>query len=363
LANWAEFSPNQTQQALEAVERLDTPLSPLAWAGHGLIRIGEADWLAGLGITSLVLLGCGLIFAGALVTAEKLYYSGWASLHTVGRRKKASKRQMSQPKAKSGNALIQRWAAIPVWRIVEKDFSLLRRDVRNMSQLVTPLIIGIIYFVMLLRGGNEMASAADELPTLAGELFRSIRTYSNAGLALFVGWMLLSRLAGMGFSQEGRYYWLLKSAPVSTAQLITAKFLVAFLPVTALCWTFLLVTWLVQGQSTGTLLYTLPVVALAVAGNAGINLCFGILGANMNWEDPRQMQRGVSGCLGALATMIYLPLSLILFFGPAVVAVAFRLPEGAGQIAGLLIGSTFSLACATIPLWLVRKRVERLGEA
>jgi len=42
-----------------------------------------------------------------------------------------------------------------------------------------------------------------------------ILAYGNVGMSLFVGWMVLSRLAGMGFSQEGKSYWLLKTAPVS----------------------------------------------------------------------------------------------------------------------------------------------------
>jgi hypothetical protein len=37
-------------------------------------------------------------------------------------------------------------------------------------------------------------------------------------------------------------------------------------------------------------------------------------------------------------------------------------PEVLGQIAGLLVGGAFSLACATIPLVLVHRRVARLGE-
>jgi hypothetical protein len=167
----------------------------------------------------------------------------------------------------------------------------------------------------------------------------------------------------MGFAQEGRNFWLLKSAPVSSGKLIAAKFLVAYLPTVMLCGGFLLITMLIERPGVNTILFALPVACLSIAGNAGINLAFGITGANMNWEDPRQMQRGMSSCLGALASMLYLPIGLFLFFGPPIAASAFDLPEPAGQLTGLLLGGIFSLLCATLPLWLVRKRVERLGEA
>jgi hypothetical protein len=124
-----------------------------------------------------------------------------------------------------------------------------------------------------------------------------------------------------------------------------------------------LVIWLLQRSSASVFLYSLPVIALCIAGNAGLNLAFGISGANMNWEDPRQMQRTASGCLSALVTMIYLPTSLILFFGPPILLAALGLPEIIGQAIGLLFGGGLSLACAVVPLLLVHKRVPRLGES
>jgi hypothetical protein len=53
---------------------------------------------------------------------------------------------------------------------------------------------------------------------------------------------------------------------------------------------------------------------------------------------------------------------LLLFFGPAVGLSFLQISEGLGQLAGLLIGGLFSLACAIVPLWLVRGRVPLLNE-
>jgi hypothetical protein len=193
-------------------------------------------------------------------------------------------------------------------------------------------------------------------------MMTNLRTYLSVGLSLFVGWMLLARLAGMGFAHEGRSYWILKTAPISATQLILAKYLVAYLPSVALSGLYLLAIWLIQSAGLITLIYSLAVIALCIAGNAGINLAFGIAGANLNWEDPRQMQRTFSGCLGGLTTMLYLPLSLLLFFGPPIAFAAFNLPEAIGQIFGLALGGALSLVCAFIPLFVVYKKVERLGE-
>jgi hypothetical protein len=135
------------------------------------------------------------------------------------------------------------------------------------------------------------------------------------------------------------------------------------IPTLALSVIFLLLTSLLQNANPSILLYSLPVIALSIAGNAGINLAFGIAGANMIWEDPRQMQKAGSSCLGGAVSMIYLPVALLLFFGPPIGATALGLPELAGQLTGLALGGVFSLACAIVPLWLVRKKVLRLGES
>jgi ABC-2 type transport system permease protein len=361
LANMSEIDPEQASQAISLVSRLDTAWSPLAWAGRGLVAIGREDWLTGIGLLCLTLGIAGLTFGLALVTSERLYYTGWANMQSKSRKKKTTRQARPVPPARL-ETLSERFIPSAVRAILVKDYLVLRRDLRNMSQLVTPLIVGIIYTFMFLRSGSPPTPNNEELPSWAAETIKNTAVYFNVGLALFVSWMLLARLAGMGFSQEGKSYWILKSSPLSVRKLMSAKFLVAYLPVLTLSWIFLLVITLVQRASTSTLLFTLPAVALCIAGNAGINLAFGIIGANFDWEDPRRMQRGSSGCLAALITMLYLPFSLGLFFGPTILMTVLGLAEAAGQLIGLILGGLFSMTCALLPLWLVRKRVPLLGE-
>ena len=104
------------------------------------------------------------------------------------------------------------------------------------------------------------------------------------------------------------------------------------------------------------------VVALCLAGATGINLAFGVLGANMSWEDPRQMIRGRMGLLSALVSLIYLPISLALFLGPGFLTAFLALPAWVGVAAGLVLGGSISLACALAPPRWVRQRVPGLGE-
>ena len=155
MARFTNMGEEQFDAALSMASRAAPAWSPLTWVGDGLVHIGQGNWLPGLGLLVLALgLTCGIFYA-ALVTAERMYYTGWSSLQN-NRRKKA--RPTNGAKAAAARSaqpnFIARLVPAPVRAIVVKDLLVYRRDLRNASQLVTPLILGIVYAVSLLRGGG-----------------------------------------------------------------------------------------------------------------------------------------------------------------------------------------------------------------
>ncbi len=193
--------------------------------------------------------------------------------------------------------------------------------------------------------------------------FRVVLAYSSVGMSLFVGWMLLTRLAGMGFSHEGRNFWILKASPVRIWHLLASKFLVAYLPTLGLGFLFLSVISILQRLSIVEFAYSLVAIVMCLAGMTGVLLSFGVVGANFTWEDPRRMSSGtmgMTGCLGQILTIIYLPISFGLFIAPLGIIQFLQLPLAYGYLAGLILGCAFAGGFAIVPLWLVRKRVEQL---
>jgi ABC-2 type transport system permease protein len=362
LSRHVSVSEQQTAQTLDMLARLNSPWSPLAWAGRGLVDIGEGRWLSGFLFLGLTLGTAGVIFVIALNTAEQLYYTGWANVQIGTRRKKISVSRPATEKRSAFTTLLERDVPGAVRGIISKDFLMLRRDLRNMSQLVSPLIFGVIYAVLLARSGGEPPQGRGQAPAWFMLAMKNMLVYGNVGISLFVGWSLLSRLALMGFSQEGKHYWLLKTAPVSASKLLIAKFLVAYLPTLILGWGFLLAISLAQGVNLTGLIFGMAVVALCIAGAAGVNLAFGAVGANLDWQDPRQMMPGALGCLGAIASFGYMLVTLGLFFAPPIILAMLGLSEAIGQVIGLAAGGAVSLVCAVIPPLLVRQRVARIGE-
>ena len=153
---------------------------------------------------------------------------------------------------------------------------------------------------------------------------------------------------------------MLKASPVRIWHLLASKFLVAYLPTLGLGFIFLTVISIVRGLSVLEFIYSLIAIVLCLAGMAGILLSFGVAGANFTWEDPRRMNSGMMGCFGQIITILYLPISFGLFIAPLGFAQLLDYPISYGYLIGLILGSIFAVASAVIPLWLVRKRAERL---
>jgi hypothetical protein len=144
--------------------------------------------------------------------------------------------------------------------------------------------------------------------------------------------------------------------------LLASKFLVAYLPALVLGLVFLAVISITQGLSLLQVCYSLIAIIMCLAGMNGILLAFGVAGANLTWEDPRKMNAGVMGCFGQVVTMLYLPISFGLFVAPLGFAEFLEYPIAYGYLFGLIFGTGVALIFAIVPLVLVRKRVERLGE-
>jgi ABC-2 type transport system permease protein len=358
-----DVNNQQVTNLLKLTDRFNQPWSPLAWAGHGLVYLGQGNWLPAAGLLAASLVLTGGIFYVALSTSERLYYTGWSSLQNNRRKQKAKtaatgRHTVSTP----GKDLFSGLIPAQVRAIIVKDLLVYRRDLRNMSQLITPLILCVVYAIGLLRDRGQPFIGRGDAPAWVLTSINGVMVYADVALALFLGWMLAGRLAGLGFSHEGKSYWMLKAAPISPRQLLTAKFLTAYLPSLLICAVYVVILQLLKGTGPLSIIISLAAVALTLAGINGIYLAFGTRGAKFDWESPAQMG-GVVGCLGTLAGMLFVPVCFGLFIAPPLLAWFFNFPLLLGQMAGLLLGGTASLAAAFIPLGWVEKRVASLDEA
>jgi ABC-2 type transport system permease protein len=352
----------QVTSLVNLTTRFNQPWSPMAWAGLGLVDLGKGNWLPAAGLLALTLILTGGVFYAALVISERMYFTGWSSLQNNRRRIKVRRpAQSAEATQVKPTGFAAGLIPTPIRAILLKDLLVYRRDLRNLSQLITPLILGVVYAIGLLQPGGRGFEGRGEAPGWFMNAMSGIMLYADVALALFLGWMLVARLAGLGFSHEGKSYWMLKAAPLSTRQLLTAKFLVGYLPALLLCLVYEVVLQVLKGTGLLSAVISLLAVALTLAGLTGIYLAFGTNGAKFEWEHPAQMGRSV-GCLGTLTGMVFLPVCFGLFIVPPLVAGLVNVPVLAGQLVGLALGGAASIAAVIVPLGLVEKKVGMLNE-
>ncbi len=366
-----DISGNQVAGMVTTLTRFNSLWLPFAWPGRGLIDLGEGRWLSAILLLVVSLGLCALVFGMALVTAERWYYTGWAGMQVVTRKKKTPRALRQEAGVASGTAavsartstpLLQRLLPAPVWAVVNKDYLVYRRDMRNLSQLISPLILGVIYSLIIFRTGGRVPAGQGQAPTLFMQSMQVLLSYSSVGMSVFVGWMLLNRLSGMAFSAEGKNFWLLKASPLRTVHLLLAKFLVAYIPTLLLGLFFLVGIALVQKMALGSLLYSLLALVMCLAGMNGILLGFGAAGAKFDWDDPRKMNAGTMGCVGQVITMIFVPLSFGIFIGPVALFLFFHWPLVYAYLVGGIVGVLVNAVATILPPYLAMKKVEHLGE-
>jgi len=344
--------------AIGKLTGMDQPWSPLAWAGRGLVALGEGSWLVGLPLLVLSLGLAGGLFWASLGLAERLYYSGWARMGESHRKKKVRPQvAASSTAAAAGPGLFGRIPA-PVRAVVSKDWKLLRRDLRNLSQLIAPLIFSAVYAVSMVRGFQSVRETPGDV---LSQVVSQSGIYLSLALPMFFGWTFLMNLALNAFSREGKNYWLLKASPLTAGRLMLAKFIASYVPGVLFQWVLFAFVILLHWPGVEKLVYALVVPLFYMAGLVGVTLTFGAYGAKLDWEDPRRMSSGPIGCVSFIAGGVYVVLAWAIFFLPAAIIPLFGGPEWLGQLVGLVFGGLVSLACAYIPPRQALERVNKIG--
>jgi ABC-2 type transport system permease protein len=351
---------------LGIVERFNYAWSPLAWAGRGLVELGKGEWLPASGLLAAALIFAGLVFCVAFVASERLYYTGWANLKNNRRKSKKktgigrflpADRPASFTKLNPLNRLIP----VPILAVLVKDLRLFRRDLSNLSSLLFPMILGVVYAISLLRSGGKFPEGRGEAPPAFIEAGNAMMNYTGIGLVLLLGGMLVNNLAGFSFSREGKNYWFLKAAPLDAKQLLTAKFLAGYMPSALICSIYLVIFEILKRTPPLSIAVSLLTVWMALAGMTGISLALGIRGAKFDWENPSQVQRTI-GCMGQLIGILFLLVYFMLFVAPGILAEMLHLPPVAGQLGGILLCGVASALAAIIPITLTHGRVALLDE-
>lgn len=314
--------PEQMMQSVSAdtltsfintIERL--PL-PSLWAGRGLVSLdaGQIDAFGLLGIAAYVLTTLGL-FALIILSADRLYLSGWLKTQSAGGKRRGLDSSGMYP----GRGSL-------AWAIAWKDWMLRIRDPRQLVSLVGSGFIAVVVGALAIfrgGGGSEgslMDLASEGVPQATGWIGLFTAGFSPGALiaswALFVGYVFLSNTATYALALEGLAFPMLKAAPVRPREVWSAKLWSTFWPFVVMFALTLAGSWFFVRYSLAWLPYALAAGLVMGFGLLAVNTTVGFRYANLSWTDPRRMVTSGGGLVSLLASVLYgLPAVVVTFLG------------------------------------------------
>jgi len=303
-----QFTPELTDnvsgaQTLGWLARVNTPWLPSAWAGRALTAAGEGQWATLLVFGGLFVLISFGAFAGALLLGERVYYAGWSNMATQGGKVK-SKKPKARRRSSAGRSQAS-WISLPAdsAAIFAKDLRVFPRDLRNVQQMIFPLVIAGISMFRLISSPLAPGSAPDDR-------FAIFTLLAPVGITGFVCLMLSAALGGTNISREGKGFWQLKIAPISGWRIILGKFALAYAPYPVVGTLFIALIAILQRSSLLDTLTALALVLITGLGTSAITLGLGAAFPRFDWVNPNQQASIQAGCLSPILYTLYLGLAL-----------------------------------------------------
>lgn len=251
---------------------------PSTWAARALEAVEDGELGVAVGFSALLFAVTAGLVGVALALFLQTFYVGKGRAAGVAARRTAERA--------GGDGLLARLLRpLPPWMaaVAIKDWRSLPRDLRLMSRLVFPLVMGGFFaaqWTTRMRDGD-------------GELWLGLL---GVPLALLV---VAPTLPALTLGQEGRSFALLRLAPLSGRQLVAAKVASTALPVLALGM-IAVVALGVVARSSGQLL----VLALTTSWYAGGAIAGAVGGAMLSTDLEADDPQKRIGCLGQFASAL-----------------------------------------------------------
>ena len=187
------------------------------------------------------------------------------------------------------------------------------RDMSHALQLLLLLGLCMIYLYNF-----RFLNAVQNLPEGARLWWQALLIIANLGMGSFVISAVCTRFVFPSLSLEGKDFWIIKTSPLPTSELLRAKFWCWLLPIATISSTIFV---------SGALAIDAEPHIVALSGLASWVLCYGIVGigiglgalfANFNWEHSSQLAASFGSLIYMLSSMVMimiclLPIGIIIF--------------------------------------------------
>jgi hypothetical protein len=285
---------------------------PSAWPGRALAAGAQNHMGTALAYLAATAALGGILGAVAVITAARLFATGWATYQEVGGRHAThDQRWRSRNKARVGAAAenadaadpatfaaraapssllrsadpgIDTWREPGIWPLIAKEWHLLRRDPQVWSRYLYPLFILAFSVYQGLVLGTQQHTGS----------------YSVIGTGLFI-YVLILLIAPPVINREGRALALLALAPIDTHSIVFAKWFFCAAPAVAIVEAALLTEAVVLRIAVDdAILIALSFGALVVT-LTGVMIAISLIWPRLDWDSPARQVSGTARVVGLLA--------------------------------------------------------------
>lgn len=285
--------PDSLEVVAQYIQYLQSPTAPYMpswWVTKAMVAYSAGRWGAFAASAGVLTAAAAALYALIYFVSGRVYMRGFSGAQSAPRFKGDRRPMFEQRLAASFPAL--RSALTLYW----KDRLMLARDARYWSQVILIAALIAVYLFSI-----------RQLPLDTPDL-KSMISFLNVGVAGFVMAAIGLRFTFPAVSLEGNSYWLLKSAPITTAAVLREKLMISLLPSVLIGLVLITVSnHLLNADLFVCVLSTLTIgVAAVVITVMGIG--FGAIFPDFNVENIHQLESSYGGFLYMAASMGYLAL-------------------------------------------------------
>lgn len=250
-----------------------------------------------------------LIFL-CIALSQKLYYTGWSSSSQV-----ISRRRLKRIKTEETKEINERKYRFSLFSginyMVIKDFKLLTRDTRRLTQLIMSLVMLVfIFFWSIPKEFNN-----------EGEInfFIEIETLFFLIFPLLVSGIININISGNNIGREGLKFWILKTSPVHSKEILKAKIIFGSC-ITALTGCIVMLIFYFY-YKPGIVIFIMGLLLLILFSWGDSAICT-FIGTLFPVFEPSQSSKNNISFLGSILMSLFFIIYL-LFFGGIIVGMLF----------------------------------------
>ncbi|HSP34607.1 MAG TPA: hypothetical protein VLU46_09860 [Thermoanaerobaculia bacterium] len=241
----------------------------------------------------------GAAFALFVFAAQRMYFTAF-----VRARESMAPMALGAKRLTRGVDALLAKARLPVRALIAKEIRTVTRDVAQWSQLFMMIALLFIYLYNI------------RMLPLGGDARATLVAYANLGMAGFVVAAICLRFAYPSVSSEGKAFWLVQVAPLTSRELLRVKLIVYGTPLVIVAMLLTVFANVILAAGPVVWAFTIPASAIIAFTLVSVGVAMGAYWPNFAAENPLQVGLSLGGFAYMAVSLAYVGFMMLLTARP-----------------------------------------------